>query len=177
MKKPIDYAVTPPSFQIMLTAEITPLKNYARKFTSDIEDIDDLVQDTLMKAISYFEKFENGSNMKAWLFTIMRNTFINNYRKAARKRNIIGAADNWLAEYIYIDTAKNEGEAKFVNKDILLALKKLPENLFLPFKMYTEGYKYHEIANQIGISIGTVKTRMHTGRNRLKKMLKEYEDI
>ncbi|MNL27828.1 ECF RNA polymerase sigma factor SigR [compost metagenome] len=71
--------------------------------------------------------------------------------------------------------AQNTGESGFTGQDIEIALKRLSPELYIPFKMYTSGYKYYEIAEQTGVPIGTVKTRMHNGRIKLKKILKEYQ--
>lgn len=168
-------APAPIAFQNMLAEEITSLKNYARKFTRDVEDINDLVQDTLLKAMQYFDKFNKGTSLKAWLFVIMRNTYINSYKKQARKQNLFVLEDDSFCEQKYIETTENGGESTLIGKDILSALRKLPEDQHLTFKMYTDGYKYCEIAEKTGKPVGTVKTKMHNGRVRLKAMLKDYK--
>jgi RNA polymerase sigma-70 factor (ECF subfamily) len=168
-------APAPRAFQNMLAEEITSLKNYARKFTKDVEDINDLVQDTLLKAIQYFDKFNTGTSLKAWLFVIMRNTYINSYRKRALIQKVIVLAQDTFCEQEYAETAENGGESRLINTDIMSALRKLPQDQYLTFKMYTDGYKYCEIAEKTGKPIGTVKTKMHNGRIRLKAMLKDYK--
>ncbi|RZK09814.1 MAG: RNA polymerase sigma factor [Flavobacterium sp.] len=155
--------------------QFTPeLKVAAFRFTHEAEDSDDLVQDTLMKAIRHHDKFEEGSNLKGWLFTILKNTFINNYRKDVKTRSIITRSDEISSEDLNYNPSKNQGEAKFVMADIQKALKSIPQNCSLPFLRYFEGYKYQEIADEMQIPIGTVKTRIHIARGLLKKQLKAY---
>lgn len=114
--------------------------------------------------------------MKAWLFVIMKNTYINNYRKTLLNRAIFDYnEDVGLSSFYSSGQTGNTAELKFIDDDIKIALSKLPEELYLPFKMYTDGYKYREIAKQTGVPMGTVKTRMHVGRIQLKKLLKVYE--
>lgn len=162
-------------FNHLLIAEIPTLKNFARKFTGDSQDINDLVQDTLIKAIRFFEKFKSGTSLKAWLFVIMKNTYINSYRKIVTTRTKFDQVEDInLAKILPGCTARNKAESSFIDNDIKIALTNLPDHLYLPFKMYTDGYKYYEIAERIGVPIGTIKTRMHIGRIQLKKMLKDY---
>ena len=167
-------AMAPRAFQNMLAEEITTLKNYARKFTKDVEDINDLVQDTLLKAMQYFDKFNKGTSIRAWLFVIMRNTYINSYRKRALIKNVIVLEHDVFCEQQYTETAENGGESRLINTDIMSALQKLPKDQYVSFKMYMDGYKYCEIAAQTGVAIGSVKTKMHNGRIKLKAMLKDY---
>jgi RNA polymerase sigma factor (sigma-70 family) len=163
-----------PEFNTQLIAEISSLNCYAMKFTKDNQDKEDLVQETLIKALRYSKKYQSGTNFKAWLFVIMRNTYINNYRKMVLFRAKFSAIDDETSSFVPSKTSENMGENRFLNNDISTALKKLPNTLSLPFMLYVDGYKYVEIAKEIGVPIGTIKTRIHVGRIKLKKMLKEY---
>ncbi len=161
-------------FKNMVQKESKPLRNYAYQLTRDTEDTNDLVQETLLKAFTYQEKFEEGTNLKGWLYTIMKNTFINNYRRMMRRNTFIDQTDNEF----YLDSVsalvKNEGEQKFVRNDIEKAINRLPLNLSKPFTMNHKGFKYHEIAEILHIPIGTVKTRIFVARRQLRKDLSVY---
>lgn len=155
--------------------EHTPaLKSFAYKFTREDSVADDLLQDTLFKAVRYCEKFKEGTNIKAWLFTIMRNTFINDYRKTTRIQKVVTQQEDIASEHLVRSATMNAGEGKLALADIQNALSRLPKNYYDPFMQYFEGYKYEEIAEHLQIPIGTVKTRIHMARHMLKKMLKPY---
>lgn len=150
------------------------LMQSAMQFTQNQEDADDLVQETMIKAIRYEHKFEQGSNLQGWLFTIMKNTFINNYRSFTRRAAVfIKDVDPWQYP-VNESTARNNGEGKMISEDINKALNNLHPEYAVPFLRYFEGYKYHEIADQMNIPIGTVKTRIHVARRVLKTKLKMY---
>lgn len=144
------------------------------KFTSDLEDANDLVQDTIIKAIRYHNLYREGTNLRGWLYTIMRNTFINDYRKNSRRRSVMTVTDDLSSKELKSSASKNLGESKFVMEDIHKAMEKLQPEYSVPFLKYFEGYKYHEIADELNIPIGTVKTRIHMARQLLKSQLKMY---
>lgn len=169
--------MTTMQFQTLVASHIDYLKPYALHFTRMEDNADDLIQETLMKAINYQNKFQEGSNLKAWLYTIMKNTFINNYRKATKANKVVIQTDEIYAESMLHSSTKNQAENKFIRKDIENALNKLSDDYYKPFTMYFEGYKYHEIADYLSIPIGTVKTRIHIARKLLKKSLKQYKNI
>ncbi|TCC88033.1 RNA polymerase sigma factor [Pedobacter frigiditerrae] len=150
------------------------LRSFAYKFTKDDSEADDLIQDTMLKAMRYADKFIEGTNLKAWLFTIMRNTFINDYRKETRKNAVVTQEDEISNAHLMTSATKNEAEGKFAMADIQKTLSKLPKCYYDPFIQYFEGYKYHEIAEDLNIPIGTVKTRIHMARQILQKQLKVY---
>lgn len=152
------------------------LEAYAMKFTRDVEDANDLVQDTIIKAIRYHHMYAEGTNIRGWLYTIMKNTFINNYRKDSRKNSMIETSEDLSSYQLYNSADKNKGEGKFVMDDINKALEKLQPEYSSPFLRYFEGYKYHEIAEEMDIPIGTVKTRIHMARQILKGQLKMHAD-
>ena len=152
------------------------LEAYAMKFTRDVEDANDLVQDTIIKAIRYHYLYTEGTNVRGWLYTIMKNTFINNYRKASRRNTLIETTEDLSSFQLHNSADKNRGEDKFVMEDINKALAKLPSEYATPFLRYFEGYKYHEIALELNIPIGTVKTRIHMARQNLKSQLKMYSE-
>ena len=150
------------------------LKPFAIRLTRDTDDAQDLIQETLYRAISNADKFEEGTNLKAWLFTIMKNIFINDYRKKVKRNTVIDSTDNLY----YINssaTISNNGERSFVMQDINAALLKISAELRVPFMMHFKGFKYHEIAEKLNLPLGTVKSRIFFARKELKELLqKEY---
>jgi len=150
------------------------LKPFAVRLTKDHDDANDLLQETLLKAYIHREKFTDGTNLKAWLYTIMKNTFITNYQRLARRKTFIDTTDNlhFINSPGYV--THNQAETKFAMDDIHAAIGQLDENHRKPFIMYYTGYKYHEIAQMLRIPIGTVKNRIHLARKELKGVLQVY---
>ncbi|KIO78108.1 RNA polymerase sigma factor [Pedobacter lusitanus] len=163
-------------FNLRLYSFKDSLQSFAISFTRDLDDANDLVQDTMLKAINYSSHFKEGTNFKAWLFTIMKNTFINNYRRATRTNLIMSVTDEITSDKLHYSASVNDGNGKFIMEDVHKALSKLQPEYYTPFLKYFEGFKYHEIADQLKIPIGTVKTRIHIARQLLKKSLKMYND-
>lgn len=161
-------------FKKTVQRETQSLRHYAYQLTRNVEDTNDLVQDTMLKALTYQDKFTDGTNLKGWLYTIMKNTFINNYRRMVKRNTFIDQTDN---DY-YLDSVshsvKNDAEKKFMMKDIDEAIAHLPESLKKPFTMNSKGFKYHEIADILQIPIGTVKTRIFVARRQLREELNVY---
>ncbi len=150
------------------------LKPFANTFTGDKEDAKDLLQETMYRALSNQEKYNSGTNVKAWLYTIMRNIFINNYRRKAKRNTIFDTTPNeYLLNYNQV-TLANAAESNLKMKDILAAVHKLPEIFRNPFILYFEGYKYHEIANMLHEPLGTIKSRIHFARKLLKEQLTRF---
>jgi RNA polymerase sigma-70 factor (ECF subfamily) len=163
---------------IELTHQISSLrstlKTFTRRFTNDREESSDLVQDTILKALMYKDKFTQDTNLKGWLFTIMRNTFINNYRKNQRART----SHDTTKELYYLNVEDthtfNSPSGIFEYKDIWKNVNELKDELLIPFKMHTSGYKYHEIAEHLDLPIGTVKNRIFHARKEIQKKLTGY---
>lgn len=152
------------------------LQAFALKYTQDIDDANDLVQDTLLKAFRYSKLFKQGTNLRGWLFTILKNTYINDYRRSKRKENIIIQTEEISDFSLSTKPETNTCHSKFVTDDINMILSKLQPAYYIPFVRYFEGYKYQEIAEMLDIPIGTVKTRIHLARQILKSRLKVYSD-
>lgn len=152
------------------------LRVFALSFTKDTDDADDLVQETFLKAIRYSSRFQEGTNLKAWLYMILKNTFINNYRRNAKVRSVFTENLDVNPHKSVGKPTTNQGVNKFVHDDINYALRRLPAENSIPFLRYFEGYKYFEIADELNIPIGTVKTRIHVARKLLKRDLKMYQD-
>lgn len=161
-------------FEHLVSKHALTLKPQALQFTKDNEDADDLIQDTVLKAIVSHKHYKDGTNLKGWLYTIMRNTFINNYRKLIRVNKVLTTSDEVTSKNLLFSSIENKGENRFVMEDIQEALANLQEEYYVPFTMYFEGYKYHEIADYLQMPIGTVKTRIHEARKILKNRLRPY---
>jgi RNA polymerase sigma factor (sigma-70 family) len=161
-------------FKKLVQKETSSLRSYAYQLTRNVEDTNDLVQDTMLKALTYQDKFTDGTNLKGWLYTIMKNTFINNYRRMVKRNTFIDQTDN---DY-YLDSAshavKNDAGMNFIMRDIEKAIDELPLSLKKPFTMNFKGFKYHEIAEILNIPIGTVKTRIFVARRQLRGQLTGY---
>lgn len=153
------------------------LRPAAMNLTRDNDDAKDLVQETLLKALTNRDKFKTGTNLKAWLYTIMRNTFINNYNKVTKRISNTDTAT--FLQFMNTDDrfiTQNKGTATFVMSDITRAMGKLNEEHRIPFVMYYIGFKYMEIADKLQIPIGTVKNRIHIARKELKEALSVYSE-
>lgn len=150
------------------------LKPFALRLTRDREDANDLMQETILKAFSNREKYTDGTNLKAWMYTIMKNTFITNYQRMVRKNTFIDSTDNLHYINSSSSTIDNSAYGKFAMKDINGAIDKLNDTYKVPFLMHFNGFKYHEIADKLEIPIGTVKNRIHIARKELKYKLKNY---
>ena len=159
-------------FNQMLVNNAEFLKPFAITLTRDSEAAKDLFQETLYRAISNKDKYHVGTNIKAWLYTIMRNIFINNYRRKAKQQTIFDSTPN---EYILNSSPAavlpNNAESNLRLKDIQLAIHNLPEIFRNPFLLYFDGYKYHEIAEMLDEPLGTIKSRIHFARKLLKEQL------
>jgi RNA polymerase sigma-70 factor (ECF subfamily) len=152
------------------------LNAFAYSLTKNTEDAKDLYQETAFRAIKNKEKFSPETNFKAWTFTIMKNIFINNYRKKVKSNTILDATDNTY----FIDSnskVTNDGNRNILMKEILEKVNSLEDNVRIPFVMHHEGYKYNEIADYFDLPLGTVKSRIFIARKALKEIiLREYGD-
>ena len=150
------------------------LKPFAVNLTKDTETANDLYQETLYKALANQEKYNAGTNIKAWLFTIMRNIFINNYRRKAKQKTIF---DNSGSDYLINlkqASVNNNAEVSLRMKEINNQIQQLPEIFKTPFLLYFDGYRYQEIADALGEPLGTVKSRIHFARKLLKERISRF---
>jgi RNA polymerase sigma factor (sigma-70 family) len=150
------------------------LKPFAMKLTKDAEEANDLLQETVLKAFTNREKFSEGTNLKAWLYTIMKNTFITNYQRLMRRNTFIDTTDNLHYINSTDNISQNSAYSEFALKDMQAAIDTLDEAYRKPFLMHFRGFKYHEIAERLNIPIGTVKNRIHIARKDLKEKLHIY---
>lgn len=159
-------------FNQLLLSNTEFLKPFAFTLTRDNEVAKDLLQETMYRALANKEKYNVGTNIKAWLYTIMRNIFINNYRKKTKQKTVLDntATGDFLINYNQYTTV-NAAESILMLKDIQSAIDKLPAIFSKPFMLYFEGYKYHEIADMMHEPLGTIKSRIHFARKLLKEQL------
>ncbi|MEE9442571.1 MAG: sigma-70 family RNA polymerase sigma factor [candidate division Zixibacteria bacterium] len=158
------------------------LMRTARRMTNNENDAQDLVQESMLKAYRFFDKFEPGTNCKAWLFKIMTNIFINNYRSRAKapKSMAFDEVDDsflfgQLAKFKGGDDPEKEFFSKIFDDDVKEAINELPEDFRIVVVLsFLEGFAYQEIADITGLQIGTVKSRLHRGRKLLQKSLLDY---
>ena len=161
-------------FEELLVDNSEFLKPFAINLTRDNEAAQDLYQETLYKALANQEKYNDGTNIKAWLFTIMRNIFINNYRRKAKQQTIFDNSHNDFLLNNNQVTVANVAEGNMQMKEIRKAIYNLPEIFKTPFSLYFDGYKYHEIAEALHEPLGTIKSRIHFARKLLKEQITRY---
>ncbi len=150
------------------------LQRFAMSLTYDHDTALDLIQDTYLKAITNKDKFVDYTNLKAWVFTIMKNTFINNYRRNTKENTIIdGTKDLYYINQPY-DKGFISPESQYSEAEIEKAIDSLEDEFRIPFRMHIDGFKYKEIADELGLKIGTIKSRIFFTRQKLMHMLKEY---
>ena len=152
----------------------TELHRFALKLTADHEEANDLLQETSLKALDNEDKYTPDTNFKGWMYTIMRNIFINNYRKTVRDQTFIDQTDNLFHLNLPQDSGFESTEGNYDLKEIRKIVHSLPKEYRVPFSMYVSGFKYREIADKLGLPLGTVKSRIFFTRQRLQKELKDF---
>lgn len=150
------------------------LNSFAYTLTKDQIDAEDLFQETALRAISNKEKFRPGTNFKAWMFTIMKNIFINNYRKKMKANTIMDSTDNMY----YINSGKNvvdnDVDRNMLMEELSTMINDLDDSIKVPFMMHYKGFKYQEIADELDLPLGTVKSRIFFARKALKESIKAH---
>ncbi|MBP7272379.1 MAG: RNA polymerase sigma factor [Saprospiraceae bacterium] len=147
------------------------LQAFAFNLTQNIEDARDLFQDTAFRALTNKDKFATGTNFKAWLFTIMKNIFINNYRKKVKSNTIIDSTDNLYFINSTANITQNAAESDIMMEELNAMLDSLDASIRDPFMMHYQGFKYQEIADELSLPLGTVKSRIFFARRELKDMI------
>lgn len=154
-------------FQDRLLGLQDNLLNFAYMLTANREEAKDLLQDTTLKALDNEDKYIDNVNFKGWVFTIMRNIFINNYRRVVRNQTIIDQTEDLYHLNLPQDSGFASPEGSFTVKEITTAINSFSEEYRIPFSMHVAGYKYHEIAEKMDLPLGTVKSRIFFARQRL----------
>lgn len=170
-------------FQEEFLPQIDALYNFAFHLTYDEEDSNDLVQDTYLKAFRFIESYKEGTNAKAWLFKILKNAFINEYRKKTKQptkvdyEDIIAYQDEDDSSYSNYNDLRIEMFQNMMGDEVTTAINSLPVDFRTVILLCDiEGFTYEEIAKIIDIPIGTVRSRLHRARNMLKETLREYAE-
>ncbi|MEO7961652.1 MAG: RNA polymerase sigma factor [Ginsengibacter sp.] len=161
-------------FNHLLLGNSEFLTPFAVTLTRDKESAKDLVQETMYRAVANREKYNFGTNIKAWLYTIMRNIFINDYRKKAKQHVILDSTPNDFLINHNQHAVKNLAESEIKHKEIQKEIYHLPAIFKNPFLLYFEGYKYHEIAELLHEPLGTIKSRIHFARKLLKEKITRF---
>lgn len=147
------------------------LTRYAYSLTQNMDDAKDLVQETYFKALYNQEKFDEQTNVKAWLYTIMKNTFINDYRRRVKKQAIFNKDVQEFIVNSKPSSANPESDYNF--RELTAMVNSLEPEFRIPFQMHDSGYKYQEIADELGLHLGTVKSRIHFSRQKLIEKIKK----
>jgi RNA polymerase sigma-70 factor (ECF subfamily) len=163
--------MTAQDFDQLIVRHSEYLQPFAISLTQDTDDAADLCQETMLRALMYRDKYALGTNLKAWLYTIMRNTFINSYRRNKPMVRIAHPDGIESAFEAAGMAAKNEGYSRLRVKEITKALDEIPAIFRLSFELYYTGYKYAEIAKLLGEPLGTIKSRIHFARKALTMQL------
>lgn len=162
------------SFRKDLISVQEELLRFAYKLTADKEEANDLLQETSLKALDNEEKYMPDTNFKGWMYTIMRNIFINNYRRIVREQTFVDQTDNLY----HLNLPQNSGfastEGSYDLKEMHRVVNALPRDYKVPFSMHVSGFKYREIADRLGLPLGTVKSRIFFTRQRLQEALKDF---
>ena len=162
------------SFRKDLVGVQEELLRFAYKLTTDREEANDLLQETSLKALDNEDKYMPDTNFKGWMYTIMRNIFINNYRKTVRDQTFVDQTDNLFHLNYSQESGFDSTEGAYDLKEIHRVVNALPKDYRVSFAMYVSGFKYREIAEKLGLPLGTVKSRIFFTRQRLQNELKDF---
>ena len=161
-------------FQSNLMNLQSNMLNFAYMLTSNRDDAYDLLQDTTLKVLDNESKYAENTNFKGWVFTIMRNIFINNYRRSARAATMIDTTDNLYHINLSQDSGLESPEESYGAGEIGAAIESFSDEYRIPFSMHVAGYKYNEIAEQMNLPLGTVKSRIFFARKKLRERFVDY---
>ena len=150
------------------------LFNFAYSLTMNRDDAQDLLQSTSLKVLNNQEKFVNNDNFSGWIFTIMRNIFINDYHSSSNKYTVFDNEEGTIMNRYASNPGEETPDSTYTVKEINRAIKSLAEEYRIPFSLYLSGYKYQEIADRMNLPIGTVKSRIYASRQQLQSKLRDY---
>ena len=162
------------TFQTRLMDLQANLLNFAYMLTSNRDDAYDLLQDTTLKVLDNQDKYTENTNFKGWVFTIMRNIFINNYRRVVRSATVVDQTEDLYHLNISQDSGLETPEGSYATSEISAAIAEFPEKYRVPFTLHVQGYKYNEIADEMGLPLGTIKSRIFFARQELQKRFADY---
>ncbi len=162
------------SFRKELIGSQEELLRFAYKLTSDREEAQDLLQETSLKALDNEDKYIPNTNFRGWIYTIMRNIFINNYRKVVREQTFVDKTDNLYHLNLPQDSGLDSASGAYDLKQMHKIVNALPDEYKVPFTMHVSGFKYREIADKLDLPLGTVKSRIFFTRQKLQEDLKDF---
>lgn len=165
---------TSTTFQGKLLSLQSNLLNFAYMLTSNYDDAYDLLQDTTLKALDNEDKYVDNVNFKGWVFTIMRNIFINNYRKVVRSSTVVDKTEDLYHINLPQDSGFQTPEGSFAAMEITKAINSFSDEYRVPFSMHVAGYKYNEIAEKMNLPLGTEKSRIFFARQKLQQQFHDY---
>ena len=162
------------SFRKDLIGVQEELLRFAYKLTANREEANDLLQETSLKALDNEEKYIPDTNFKGWMYTIMRNIFINDYHRNVNRRTVYDNEDETIMKSVANDPSDDTPESLYNVKEINKAINSLSKEYRVPFSLYLAGYKYQEIADEMHLPIGTIKSRIYMTRQQLQSQLRDY---
>ena len=165
---------TATSIQTRLMDLQSNMLNFAYMLTSNRDDAYDILQDTMLKVLDNADKYTENTNFKGWVFTIMRNIFINNYRRIARSATVIDQTEDLYHLNLSQDSGIDSPEGSYAASEITAAINEFPEKYRVPFSMHVAGYKYEEIAEEMNLPLGTIKSRIFFARKELQTRFADY---
>jgi len=151
------------------------MMNFALTLTANREEAKDLLQETTLRALDNKEKYYENVNFKGWVFTIMHNIFVNNYRRVVRSQTMIDQTENLYHLNMPQDSGFDSPEGAYTIAEIRKVIDSFTDEYKVPFSMHVSGFKYEEIAQQLSLPIGTVKSRIFFARKRLQDLLSDYQ--
>lgn len=163
-----------PTFRTSVLGMQSNLLSFAMKLTLNKDEAQDLVQDTTLKALNNEEKFVENTNFKGWMLTIMRNIFINNYRKSTRENTMVDSTEDLFHLNLKQDSGIETPDGAYSIGEISNIIAGFPADYRDPFNLHVAGYKYEEISEKLNMPLGTVKSRIFFTRKRLREILKDY---
>jgi RNA polymerase sigma-70 factor, ECF subfamily len=163
-------------FNQLLVTQNEVISQFARRFVRTENEVNDLAQETFLKALRFQNHFVAGTNLKGWLYTMMRNIFINQYNKSSFQNTFVDRTEgHYFLNQASSDQASNI-DRRLMRKDLDVAIGNLDDRIKVPFERFVEGYKYEEIAKELELPVGTIKSRIHQARQLLKASLAQYAD-
>ncbi len=161
-------------FESLLLGLQTNLLNFAYSLTLNRDDAEDLLQDTTLKVLDNEDKYVEGTNFKAWIFTVMRNVFINNRRRVSRTAVVVDTSEDLYQINVPVEGAESNPDDSYSVKEISEVINRFPDDYRIPITMHLAGYQYSEIAQKLGVPVGTIKSRIFYARKRLARLLRDY---
>ncbi|MGL5561813.1 MAG: RNA polymerase sigma factor [Tannerellaceae bacterium] len=161
-------------FQQKLMSLQSNMMSFAMLLTANRDDAQDLLQDTTLKALDNQEKFVDNVNFKGWVLTIMRHTFINNYHKVLRTQTVVDQEIDLYNLNLTTEASFESPDGAYAMNEINKAIENLNEELKVPFSMFLSGFKYNEIAEELNLPLGTIKSRIFFARKTLQEKLKDF---